>query len=119
MEHPSYTRHDWPLVYVISIKKGPHYLAIRIGSTKMGKDLFRSFFPDAQSGIVDADTKSTNPTVVQELGWFEDIDMFAQICQDEPVPVGGQQDLVFDMWTSNVLQTIKANHEALWIPNEG
>jgi hypothetical protein len=119
MEPPSYTRHDWPLVYIISINKGPHYLAIRIGSTKMGKDLFRSFFPNAASGIVDPDTKSTNPTVVQELGWFEGIDMFAQICQDEPVPVGGQQDIVFDMWKSNVLQTIEANHEALWIPNEG
>jgi hypothetical protein len=114
------TRPDWFLVYIVSIRGSPHQLGIRIDSDKVGVDILDRFFPDVQSGLVQPLPRiHTIPKVVRELGWFENINIFGQICQAQAVPAGQQQNLVFDMWTSDVLQTITSNYSTHWIPNDG
>jgi hypothetical protein len=86
------TRPDWFLVYIVSIRGSPHQLGIRIDSDKVGVDILDRFFPDVQSGLVQPLPRiHTIPKVVRELGWFENINIFGQICQAQAVPAGQQQ----------------------------
>jgi hypothetical protein len=54
---------------------------------------------------------------VQELGWFEDVDLFTEICRDQPVP--SRPGSVFHNWISDVFDTVATHHANLWSHNNG
>jgi hypothetical protein len=112
-------RHDWYLVYVVTEGGGPRKLALKIDSNMVDTHDHISFLLDHRSRTVLHFRRISKPKVLHELGWFEHVGLFTQICQNQNVPAGQDQDHVFNVWVRDVLTTITANHQASWAPNDG
>lgn len=77
-------------------------------------------FTNQQSNVVRVETSSfTDSRILHELGWFEDAELFIQICRKQKVPAIGQPDEVFEMWKSDLLLTISTNYKDLWTLDDG
>jgi hypothetical protein len=117
----NFSRADWHLVYIrLNRENLPLRLAIRIESQGMEKDMAIWFSVDHESGT--SNTQGPNTTaacVVHELGWFRDVALFTQICENHTVPAGLAQGNAFQLWISGLLPHLATNYPGSWILNDG
>ncbi|KAH3966910.1 hypothetical protein HBH98_143250 [Parastagonospora nodorum] len=115
------SRNDWNLVYIrLNENNLPLRLAIRIERIGINVDVANWFSLNLQFNAVNALTsKTTTSHIVRELGWFDDVANFTQICANQSVPAGLQQGDIFQSWISGLLLNLATNNQNSWILNDG
>ncbi|KAF1917927.1 hypothetical protein BDU57DRAFT_181460 [Ampelomyces quisqualis] len=127
-----------------------HMLYIHIDKPCIGKHECNAFVPVLATGKVEVIYKTNSAKeTTEELGWFSDINLFTQVCKNEPLPRQGyhpfkawlfavvgkftrvtqkepspqqkiqDQNDLLKTWVSAVLDTLQEQHSALWVRNEG
>lgn len=106
------------LVYIGMIPKEHKSLRIHIEEPSTKLEAYdREFVVDQQSMTVSYEPRVIKTTsFVKELGWFEDIGLFTQICMDQRVTA--REGLLFDKWVEDVLARIAADYSTLWRRSE-
>jgi hypothetical protein len=51
--------------------------------------------------------RGVSASTIEELGWFRDLGLFLDICQDESLVLENSQ---FDAWVSTILRKIRKEH---------
>jgi hypothetical protein len=119
-------RQDWRLVCTIIGQDWEHELAIVIDSSAPNRFEYYAFNPLQLRMQNNTPKKRVSPVcVVQEHGWFKDVDIFNRVCRTEPIPTHTTtgppmpQGNLFDAWRSGVLLTLVTNLSSLWVINDG
>jgi hypothetical protein len=106
------SRPDWHLFYT-ELLHGRYCVSILIDGSALDLHSRYPFYPDAQSGTVRSMEKiHSKPQIIEEHGWFSNVDRFSHICKSQPVPpqlvpvIAGQHHRIFDAWMANLLSTL-------------
>lgn len=65
--------------------------------------------------IACASTFNGFPHVIEDLGWFEDVEIFRNVCLTQLIPT--RAGSVFNNWVDDVLATITTQHSTIWFRN--
>jgi hypothetical protein len=94
-------------------------LAIHVEGALTATHICDAYFPDIQSNrVISTRNILSSPFRREELGRFEDLDIFHTICTTQPLPAA-QQGNFFRKWVDDVLDTVRNHHRALWVENCG
>ncbi|KAH7350297.1 hypothetical protein BKA66DRAFT_575825 [Pyrenochaeta sp. MPI-SDFR-AT-0127] len=72
-------------------------------------------FRITQSSVETLEATEEVLTNVQDHSWFKDVDLFTQICQQQPVP--GRPGDEFTNWVHDVLGIVRTQHGTQWQNN--
>ncbi|KAF2443887.1 hypothetical protein P171DRAFT_486599 [Karstenula rhodostoma CBS 690.94] len=68
-----------------------------------------------KQGIRGDPWKPSADVIIEEHGWFRDIEVFMQICKTHPTPQGGPGEKIFVKWRDTLLEHLDAQYSGgLW-----
>jgi hypothetical protein len=96
------------LVFIAHPRYSEPTLNIHVARDIIGIHWSHSFRKNQQAHIFQQDVSSSNYHIATELGWFDDVPLFMDICENEPRRA--QQD----DWVAAVLSTVRSNYGDHW-----